>query len=282
MLRAVAAPIRAAGLQGWLRQTDVDGWVDRRPLSAVDEAVADALRGFALLVASVDELRGDAGPEAMARLRAWAGPRPELVVTAGTAGAWVDDGHAAPRHVPAKVVQDRHTIGAGDAFAAVLTARRGAGRDLWSAASEAATATARFLANRGPTTIAEMGERDTVADLAELDETRWVATRFGPGLQHAPTPESEFTLEIQADRLAGRSGCNRFMGTWSTVDRRLRIGQLASTMMFCDGLMELEGAYLAALQSATGVRAEEARLTFVAPDGTAVVELTRGTLAPET
>jgi heat shock protein HslJ len=218
----------------------------------------------------------------MARLRAWAGPRPELVVTAGTAGAWVDDGHAAPRHVPAKVVQDRHTIGAGDAFAAVLTARRGAGRDLWSAASEAATATARFLANRGPTTIAEMGERDTVADLAELDETRWVATRFGPGLQHAPTPESEFTLEIQADRLAGRSGCNRFMGTWSTVDRRLRIGQLASTMMFCDGLMELEGAYLAALQSATGVRAEEARLTFVAPDGTAVVELTRGTLAPET
>ncbi len=72
------------------------------------------------------------------------------------------------------------------------------------------------------------------------------------------------------------------MGTWSTEDGRLRIGQLASTMMFCDGLMELEGAYLAALQSATGVRADEAGLTLVGPDGAAVVELTREALAPET
>jgi heat shock protein HslJ len=271
VIRSISAPLRAAGLQGWLRQTDTAGWVSRVPLSTMDETLAAALRGLDLLLASVDELRGDDGLAAIGRLRAWAGAGPKLVVTAGAAGAWADDS-GSPSHVAAEVVANRHTIGAGDAFAAVLVARRGSGFDLHAATTAAAQATARYLASRDPGTI---GAVDQTLDLAELDETSWRAARFGPGLGSSAPPETEFSLEVQGDRLAGRSGCNRYMGSWSIDRGRLQIGQLASTMMFCDGLMELEGAFLAALQGATSAALDEERLVFADEAGQAVIELER-------
>jgi ribokinase len=139
------AATRGAGLQGWLRRTGPDGWVERVRLSDVADRTAAALRGLDLLLASVDELRGDDGEQGIQRLRSWAGPGPELVVTTGADGAWVDDGHGPPRHVPAGARTERNTIGAGDAFAAVLVARRAAGLDLRAAAARAAAATARYL-----------------------------------------------------------------------------------------------------------------------------------------
>jgi sugar/nucleoside kinase (ribokinase family) len=148
VLDAVHAPFRAAGIQGWLRKTDADGWVVSKPLAEQDTRLADALRGLDLLVASLQDLGAADGPSALAQLRAWAGAGPELVVTGGTDGAWLDDGTGPPVRVPAEAVSDRHTIGAGDAFAAVLAARRGAGIDLRTAAAEATAATARYLATR--------------------------------------------------------------------------------------------------------------------------------------
>jgi heat shock protein HslJ len=271
-IRAITAPLRAAGLQGWLRQTDTGGWVSRVPLSTLDETLATSLRSLDLLMASVDELRGDDGLAAVGRLRAWAGAGPELVVTAGAAGAWADDGGGSPRHVAAEVVANRHTIGAGDAFAAVLAAERGAGLDLHAATTAAARATARYLANRDPATIRAM---DQTLDLAELDETAWRAARFGPDLGSTAPPETEFSLEVQGDRLAGRSGCNRYMGSWSIENGRLQIGKLASTKVFCDGLMELEGAFLAALEGATSAALEGERLILANEAGQPVIELER-------
>jgi sugar/nucleoside kinase (ribokinase family) len=149
-VRAVRAPFRAAGLQGWLRQTDPDGWVMTRPLPMLEPELAGALRGLDLLIASLEDLGALDGPAALAQIRAWAGPRPQLVVTAGTEGAWLDDGLGPASRVRAEVIESRHTIGAGDAFAAVLVARRGAGRALRDAAEDAASATAAYLASRTP------------------------------------------------------------------------------------------------------------------------------------
>lgn len=145
---AVTAPFRAAGIQGWLRRTDADGWVVNKPLAELDAELADALRTLDLLVASRQDLGADDGPAALAELRAWAGAGAELVVTSGTDGAWVDDGTDPPVRIAADAVAARHTIGAGDAFAAVLASRRGAGVDLRTAATEATGATARYLATR--------------------------------------------------------------------------------------------------------------------------------------
>jgi sugar/nucleoside kinase (ribokinase family) len=149
-VQAVRAPFRAAGLQGWLRQTDPDGWVMIRPLAQLEPELTAALLGLDLLIASLEDVAALDAPAAMAQIRAWAGPRPQLVVTAGREGAWLDDGVGPTSHVRAEVVEGRPTIGAGDAFAAVLVARRGAGRALRDAAEDAASATAAYLATRTP------------------------------------------------------------------------------------------------------------------------------------
>jgi heat shock protein HslJ len=117
-------------------------------------------------------------------------------------------------------------------------------------------------------------------DLAELDETTWLAVRFGPDLGSSASPNTEFSLEIQGDRLAGRSGCNRYMGSWTIEDGRLSVGQLASTMMFCDGLMELEDAFLAALQGATSAALDGERLILTDAAANPVIELERVELPP--
>ncbi len=56
------------------------------------------------------------------------------------------------------------------------------------------------------------------------------------------------------------------MGSWAIEDGRLEIGQLASTMMYCDGLMELEGAFLAALQGATSAASLDGERLILADD----------------
>jgi heat shock protein HslJ len=111
------------------------------------------------------------------------------------------------------------------------------------------------------------------ADLASLDGSSWRATRFGINLADMPSADQEFTLEIQGDRVAGRSGCNRFVGAWKVEDGALEIGPLASTMMWCDGLMELERSFLQGLETARGMRRGGAHLVLVDGDGDAVLEL---------
>jgi heat shock protein HslJ len=60
------------------------------------------------------------------------------------------------------------------------------------------------------------------------------------------------TLEFpEAERVAGRASCNRFMGSVAISGDSLRFGRLASTLMACeDAVMKQEGAYLQALEGA--------------------------------
>lgn len=283
VISRMAAPLRAAGLQGWLRQTDVEGWVSPRPLAAISADVADALRDLDLLVVSHLDL-GIEDPQAgLAALRGWAGSKPELVVTAGVEGAWLDDGHFAFSHVPAEAVRDRSTIGAGDAFVAVLAARRATGMALADATTLAAAATARYLTGRSaeavqPTEAIEPTEASQPAPpnevLAALEGTAWLAIRFGAHPANEPPPQTEFSLQVFSDRLAGKSGCNRYMGGWKVEDGRLVIGPLASSMMWCEGLMDLERDFLEAIQSVTAARMDGGRLVMLAGD-TPVAEFAR-------
>jgi heat shock protein HslJ len=120
-----------------------------------------------------------------------------------------------------------------------------------------------------------MDREAATADLGDIDGSSWRATRFGVELADTPTQDQEFSLEIQGDRLAGRSGCNRFVGAWKVVDDVLEIGPLASTMMWCDGLMELERSFLSGLESARDIRRDGDRLEVLDGDGNALIELVR-------
>ena len=127
-----STPVRAAILQGWLRSLDEGAEVRPLPLAAMGQAL-DALAGFDLLVASREDLLAEADePRAqLAALRRALGSHPELVVTDGAEGLWLDGpaaaaGAATVHHLPVPWrVDGVSSVGAGDILAAFLTIGEG-------------------------------------------------------------------------------------------------------------------------------------------------------------
>lgn len=141
--------LRAAILQGWLRRLEPGARVDPLPLTALTQMDV-ALRAFDLIVASSEDLRAAASnPSAqLDALRARCGPHPCLVVTDGPAGSSVDRAGTRTQVLPPAVVKAQATVGAGDAFAAIMATELGRGADALDAARLATLATVRLLAAR--------------------------------------------------------------------------------------------------------------------------------------
>jgi sugar/nucleoside kinase (ribokinase family) len=144
-------PLRAAILQGWLRLLEVGKVVEPLPLSGLSRDLTDALAELAVLVASREDLQADAShPQAqLAALRSAIGPGPILVVTDGVEGAWFD-AEEGTGHVPVPFrVSGVPTVGAGDAYAAILAVQLADGSvRLRKAMADAAQTAAEILAAR--------------------------------------------------------------------------------------------------------------------------------------
>ncbi len=86
------------------------------------------------------------------------------------------------------------------------------------------------------------------------------------------------TMTVDGDRVSGSSACNRFMGALKVSGDTVAFGPLGGTEMACSpaSVMQLEQAFLAALQSAETARLENNTLTLTGPDST----LTFVTTAP--
>ena len=65
---------------------------------------------------------------------------------------------------------------------------------------------------------------------------------------------SNVTLTLgPGGQASGSGGCNRFFGSWSVKGSALTLGKMGSTMMACaPSLMQQEGKYLQALETASG------------------------------
>jgi sugar/nucleoside kinase (ribokinase family) len=116
----------------------------------IGASLVHELAQFDLLTASLDDLGGMADPgAALDLLRSAFGRRPLLALTDGAAGARLDLPDGSRHHVvPQHVVSDVSMVGAGDAFAAILAAELGSGRDPLEAARSAVASTASLLASR--------------------------------------------------------------------------------------------------------------------------------------
>jgi heat shock protein HslJ len=66
-------------------------------------------------------------------------------------------------------------------------------------------------------------------------------------------------------KVYGDSGCNRFTGGYKVKGDRITIGPLASTMMFCEGKMDAEAAFLNKLQNVVAYKATDAKLKLFTP-----------------
>jgi len=97
-----------------------------------------------------------------------------------------------------------------------------------------------------------------------LEGTTWVLS--------GSLPDSEITAEFADDRVSGSAGCNTYTGTFVSTredgQNTIQIGPLASTRMMCDEeLMDQEGLYLTALESATEYTIEGFTLSIAYPGG---------------
>ncbi len=88
----------------------------------------------------------------------------------------------------------------------------------------------------------------------------------------AADPDMPVTATIGGGRIAGRSACNQYSAACLVAGTKIEISQAISTRMACpEPAMELEGAYLANLNRATGFIRVDDVLTFLDDEGRPVL-----------
>ena len=151
-LRAAAdVSTRVAALQGWLRRLATDDDVHALSLDALGDDLSAELAELDAVIASEEDLAAVAQSptQQLSALRTHLGPRPLIVITAGPAGAWLDDPATGVQQLPAgPPIEAISTIGAGDAVASLLTAGLGQGLGAVAATRAALLGAADYLRAR--------------------------------------------------------------------------------------------------------------------------------------
>lgn len=93
-----------------------------------------------------------------------------------------------------------------------------------------------------------------------LAETKWELTGYHDGLNDlisVVTGSSVTAMFGEYGQMSGNAGCNSYSGSYTVTGKKISIGPLAMTEMYCmdpDGVMSQEGAYLVAVQAAVSYR----------------------------
>ena len=77
---------------------------------------------------------------------------------------------------------------------------------------------------------------------------RWTATAASPQTLVA---DAAVVLTFANGRVSGTAGCNSFGGAFSVASGTLRVPQLATTMMYCDGPRGQQEVWVMALLSSS-------------------------------
>ncbi len=113
-----------------------------------------------------------------------------------------------------------------------------------------------------------------------LTGSHWLLVSLGAAGEEATVlVDSEVTLQfVEAGHAGGSAGCNSYGGEYQIEDGAISFGPLVSTMMACadEALMEQEGRYLMALQSAGAfeLSADKQQLTIWYDDGAGALNYT--------
>ena len=87
----------------------------------------------------------------------------------------------------------------------------------------------------------------------EADDSVLYLTSYGAASAPQPLIEgSQITAYFAGDQISGNAGCNNYSGTMVPVNDYFNVTNIVTTRQFCDGLMDQESAYLAALGAITG------------------------------
>ncbi len=78
---------------------------------------------------------------------------------------------------------------------------------------------------------------------------------------------SDPTLVFEDGRAGGNASCNSFGSEYTAENGKLTFAPIESTLMYCDGVMDQESAYLAALQEAAGYQISGGNLEILNANG---------------
>ncbi|MCU0861648.1 MAG: META domain-containing protein [Methanomassiliicoccales archaeon] len=107
-----------------------------------------------------------------------------------------------------------------------------------------------------------------------MEETSWIDPSLGPfkrwllatyrdsnGIMSTAIPGKKADLMFFAEgRIAGSGGCNRLMASCNVVGNRMKIGPVASTLMFCSDppeIMDQEADYFKCLNAAASYEVKD-------------------------
>lgn len=96
------------------------------------------------------------------------------------------------------------------------------------------------------------------------------------GSEWGPAGNAEQFLQFRNGRVAGHSGCNRYMGSYEQDGNKLTLGPLAATKMACPpGQMDQERAWFAMLEQVRAFEATHLVLTLKGAGGEVIATLQR-------
>jgi len=119
-----------------------------------------------------------------------------------------------------------------------------------------------------------LGETDPATTMA-LEGTPWKLDGYlnGQGEWVSVLAGSEVTAQFDAGQVGGSAGCNSYFGSYEISGDSLTMGLIGSTEMYCveEGLMDQEGAYLAALGNAASYRISDGKLHIADAEGSTLL-----------
>jgi heat shock protein HslJ len=93
---------------------------------------------------------------------------------------------------------------------------------------------------------------------------RWVSAELN-GSELKPNKPEAFVLTLSTDaRFASSTDCNQLVGSYTVDGANLTFGQIASTMMYCEGSQE--GEYSALLAETSSYKIKDTMLTLQLKD----------------
>lgn len=87
------------------------------------------------------------------------------------------------------------------------------------------------------------GEADPERMTLDMQTWAWISTLYNDGKSVIPKKAKAFTLTFKKEgTFSATTDCNSMSGTYSIKGNKISFGQMASTMMYCDGSQESEFA----------------------------------------
>jgi putative lipoprotein len=90
-------------------------------------------------------------------------------------------------------------------------------------------------AGAGTSPLQLLLKRPSASAGVSLENTYWKLTHLGAEEVHIPAGAREVYMQLKGGQMSGFSGCNSLGGNYEISADQLKLTQMASTMMYCEG-----------------------------------------------